>query len=108
MKALFEPNGAATPEFRAAILGELCRLIAIQTIVVPYGEALSHILNVTSCSEEQVGGEVVRAWFLLERLGLIKTNSLMSVGAATNAIPSRLATEYIWDDQVWFEEGESA
>lgn len=99
MRARFESNGQTTPEFRAEILGELLRLISVQLVVVPYEEALAHIMKVSDCAEEQVGGEVLRSWFLLEKGGLIVTNSFGAVGAGTNGIPSRLVTDYIWEGE---------
>lgn len=109
MTPSFETNGAATPEFKAAILGEITRLISIQTVVVPYEEVLAHVMNVSGCAEEQVGGDVALAWFLLERTGMIKTTTFGSIEASTNAIPSRLVTDYVWGDPVWFSEvGEGA
>lgn len=98
MQASFESNGATTPEFRAAILGELLHFIAPQIEPVPYDKALYHIMKLSGCKEEQVGGEVLRSWFLLERSGVIKTNDFQSVGAGTNAIPSRLVTDYLWEE----------
>lgn len=108
MKATFESDGATTPEFRAAILGELLRLISIQLVVVPYDEALAHIMRVSNCKEEQLGGEVLRSWFLLERSGLIKTNDFQTVGAGTNTIPSRLITDYLWEENSGVDTEEGA
>lgn len=101
MQAAFENNGATTPEFRAAILGELVRLISVQMQIVPYGEALAHIMKVSNCTEEQVSGEVIRAWFLLDKLKLIDTNTFAEIKAGTVAIPSRHVIDYIWEDPVW-------
>lgn len=102
MQAAFESNGATTPEFRAAILVELVRIISIQMQIVPYGEALAHIMKVSNCTEEQVSGEVIRSWFLLDKLKLIETNTFSEIKAETVAIPSRLVIDYVWEDPVWF------
>lgn len=104
MQASFENNGATTPEFRAAILGELVRLISVQMQIVPYGEALAHIMKVSNCTEEQVSGDVIRSWFLLDRLQLMKTNTFGEIRAGTSAIPSRQVVDYVWEDPTWFQD----
>lgn len=106
MQASFESNGTTTPEFRAAILGELLHFIALQIEPVPFDKALYHIMKVSDCKEEQVGGEVCRAWFLLDRSGMIKSNTFAAVRAITTAIPSRLVTDYMWEEPVWWSENE--
>lgn len=106
MDASFESNGAATPNFRASILAELLRLIAVNLEAVPYGDALLHIMKASGCTEEQVGGEVVVAWLLLERSGLIKSNHFMQIKAGTCATPSKIVTSFIWDDTILFSDEE--
>lgn len=108
MQVSFESNGAATPEFRAAILGELVRHISVQLTALPYGEALSHIMKASACTEEQVGGEVLRAWFLLDRSWIMESSQFGVISAGTTAKPTPFVTDYIWEDQVWMsrvEEG---
>lgn len=109
MEASFESNGETTPEFRAAILGEMLRLISVQLVVVPYEEVLAHIMKAYNCTEEQVGGEVAASWFLLESARLIKSNDFTVIRAGTNAIPSKLVTSYIWEDIAQYsDDGEGA
>ena len=106
MEASFESNGAATPEFRAAILGEMVRLTAVQIGAVQYGVVLDHIMKASNCTEEQVGGEVLRAWFILDKSKLMNASEFGIVRADTTMKPTPIVTDYVWEDQQWCSDEE--
>lgn len=106
MIATFEPNGEATPETRAAILGEYLRLASLQTAPVDYGVVFRGILESLQAREELISMEISMVHFMLCSAGLIQSNTVGRIGNDTTVSSTPDVRRFVWSDDWIFSPDE--
>lgn len=97
LPATFEPNGQATPQTRAAIVGEYVRLIGCQMGSISFSRAFEYLLEAFQAEETQIAHEIHIAHFIAIRSGLATSNTGHTIAAETEVTPSALLRNFVWD-----------
>ena len=108
MKATFEPNGQPTPETCAGVLGKYLRVAALQTCPVDFGILFWAVIRDFATTEEQIGGEIHTAHFMLARAGLISSTTPGRISGDTQVCTSRRLRRFVWaPETLWHDEDDS-
>lgn len=98
MDGLFE-NGEITCVGKAAVLADMVMRCSPLMEPISFGLLHHHIMQRFGVPEEQIGGTIIDAAFLLERSGLIKiTPKSGTIGSNTMVQATRSLTDFVWDE----------